>query len=314
MVSFEDIWSQSGFFQEVIIQQKSEASYYLCKCGGQKVFPVNDLPSCSLCGMMDTEYISEEAEWMTGADCEGPDPSRCGGPIDSTLFSTSWGMGTKITAQYGNSADKKMSRIHFHMSMNHRDRSLFHAYTELEKVAKEKLGCSNVIIDDAKMRYKEFSEKKLTRGDVRKGIKANCLFLSCKKFGYPRTTREIAEAFGIDTRDVGRTSNILSDAVQESEKKKITMPKDVVVRIFENMTDSVDDKSKKIRQCVNICQKIERSSKLMGKTPSGVASAVIYVVLKNTISKQSICSSANISIPTLNKIETTIRELVTDLI
>lgn len=313
MVSFDDIWKQSGFFSEPSIQvSDDETSYYMCTCGGLKVFPVNDLPSCSQCGKMDTEYISEEAEWMTGADCDGPDPSRCGGPIDSTLFSASWGMGTKITAQYRNTVGKKMSRIHFHMSMNHKDRSLFHAYAELEKVAKEKLGCSNVIIDDAKMRYKEFSEKKLTRGEVRKGIKANCLFLSCKKFGYPRTTKEIADAFGIDTRDIGRTSSILSDTCHDTEKKKITMPNDIVVRIFENIDDTIDDKSKKIRQCVNICRKIERHSKLMGKTPSGVASAVIYVTLNN-ISKQSICSSANISIPTLNKIEIIVRELLSEI-
>jgi transcription initiation factor TFIIIB Brf1 subunit/transcription initiation factor TFIIB len=44
----------------------------------------------------------------------------------------------------------------------------------------------------------------------------------------------------------------------------------------------------------------------MGKTPSGVACAIVYVVLTRegfNISKHDVCKAADVSIPTMNKIE-----------
>ena len=312
MIDVDSIWVQSGFFGTSEPSQTFHGNYYLCPCGGTKVFPSNDLPACSSCGKMDTEYLSEEPEWISGVDNDGNvrDSSRCGGPVDEDFYSANWSIGTKISSKCGG---ERISRIHFHMSMNHKDRSLFHAYADIEKVSREKLGCNDMIIDDAKILYRELCSKKLTRGDVRKGIKANCVLIACKKHGYPRTTKEIAEAFELDTRDIGRTSNILNENVNNNEHRRITMPKDIVVRIFENIDQEINDKSKKIRQCVKICERIERNVKLMGKTPSGVASAVVYIVIGECVPKQSICDSASISMPTLNKIEILVRDVIRSL-
>ncbi len=308
MASLEDIWREFEYLKSLEhVKPSHTENYYLCSvCGGAKVFPSNDLPVCSQCGRVDTEYISEEAEWTSGAGEE--DPSRCGGVIDECFYSSAWSIGTKITTKFGDRVGKKMSRIHFHMSMNHKDRALFHAYAEIESICKQKLGLPENIIDDAKIRYKEITETKLTRGDVRKGVKANCVFLACKSFGYPRTTKEIADAFNIETKDIGRTSNI----VQHTESKKVIMPADIIARIFENMNCDFVDKQKKIRQCYKVCNAVERNSKLMGKTPSGIASAVIYIVLDDTVPKAEICKSAQVSVPTLNKLETIIREIISN--
>jgi hypothetical protein len=57
---------------------------------------------------------------------------------------------------------------------------------------------------------------------------------------------------------------------------------------------------------------VENCPKLMGKTPNGVASAVIYTVLamQGGISKQMVCQAADVSVPTLNKIETILKQEV----
>lgn len=305
MATLEDIWKEFDFLKSLdAVKPSHTENYYLCSvCGGAKVFIPNDLPVCTECGRVDTEFISEEAEWTSGAGED--DPSRCGGVVDECFYSASWSIGTKIVANFTDRKGKKMSRIHFHMSMNHKDRALFHAYAEIESICK-KLGLPDNIIDDAKIRYKEITEKTLTRGDVRKGVKANCVFLACKSFGYPRTTKEIADAFNISPKDIGRTSGI----VQQTESKKVIMPADIIARIFENINCDLDDKQKKIRQCYKVCTMVERNSKLMGKTPSGIASAVIYIVLNDTISKVDICKSAQVSVPTLNKLETIIRGII----
>jgi transcription initiation factor TFIIIB Brf1 subunit/transcription initiation factor TFIIB len=262
------------------------------------------------CGRVDDSYISEEADWTSGMDRDGnvSDPSRCGQAVDTGLFSSKWGMGT-IMGTYGQSyAVKKLARINFHSSMNHRDRALFHAYAEFDTI-KNKLLLNDTIIRTAKIMYKEFTETKLTRGTVRAGVKANCVFMACKTHGVPRTTKEIAEAFDISTRDIGRTAETLNDNTKETVSVNITRPRDVVVRIVEHL-DLGDDKKRIRRLILNVCEKVENLPILMGKTPSGVASAIIFMVLSKegvNVSKSTVCSAASISIPTLNKIETLLK-------
>ena len=304
------IWEQYDSLiqkpQEQTIDKYTE--YFCSSCGGAKVFDHAELPTCSECGLMDFQYISEEPEWMSGIDNDGTvtDGARCGEVVNNGFFSESWNMGTKIST-YGHStySEKKMSRIHFHGSMNHKDRALFHAYAEIDRICNV-LKCTKVISDTAKMLYKDFNEKKLTRGDIRAGIKANCIFLACKQFNVPRTTKEIADAFNIDTKDIGRTSTILNETMS-TQSTSITMPKDIVPRILSSL--NVQDGRFKCK-CVKLCEKIERHKNLMGKTPSGIAAAVIYILLEDK--KKDICKSAGISIPTINKMERAIREIISE--
>ena len=73
--------------------------------------------------------IDESAEWTTGGeDSSGPDPARCGMPSDTELFSEQWGAGLVINSRGASYEVKRMAKISFHSSMNHKDRSLFHAY------------------------------------------------------------------------------------------------------------------------------------------------------------------------------------------
>jgi transcription initiation factor TFIIIB Brf1 subunit/transcription initiation factor TFIIB len=297
-MDLEAIWNQLDSLRppEVVVQDDE----YICKCGGAKLFSTGELPVCGECGLTDSYFISDEPEWTSGMDNDGnvSDPSRCGAS-DTPFFSKSWNMGTIIR-----NGDKKMAKIHFHMSMNHCDRALFHAYAEIERAGRDRLKCSDAVIDMAKLMYKEFTEKKLTRGDVRAGVKANCLFLACKKFGVPRTTKEVADAFSIETADVGRTSNILKDTVQAAATM-ITRPRDVVSRVF-NQIDH-PEKMKIKMETLKLLDRVERLPSLMGKTPGGVASAAIWVAGCGRLTKMEICQATGVSLPTLNKIEALIR-------
>lgn len=309
MVDIETVWNQLDSLLRKEEPEEDQYNHYLCPCGAKKHFFSGENPVCIECGRVDSYFLSEEAEWTSGIDADGhvSDPSRCGGPVDTGFYSPLWNMGTIISTRGNTYQTKKMSRIHFHMSMNHKDRALFHAYKQIELIGREKLRCSEAILDAAKLMYKEFTEKKLCRGDVRSGVKANCLFVACKKFGCPRTTKEIAEAFDINTKDIGRTSNILKDTVEEKVSASITKPKDVVNRIFNEFDIEEAVKNKMKRQVIKFCEGIERKTELMGKTPSGIASACIFVVLEGKISKNEICKAANVSLPTLNKIEVIIK-------
>ena len=315
-ITMESIWAQVDTLLNAAADDECKSdvcAQYVCRCGGAKVFFDADLPTCSVCGKVDDVFISDEAEWTSGIDGDGvvSDPSRCGAPMDTELFSENWGMSTlmQMRGPQATYTMKKLSRISFHSSMNHKDRSLFHAYKEFDSV-KDTLGLSDAMIRTAKIMYKRFSENKLTRGSVRNGVKANCVFMACKEHNYPRTTKEIADAFEISTRDMGRTISLFTDVVITEEEPTFTKPRDVVVRIIKHI--ELGDNTKSIKSKIfKCCDRLENCVKLMGKTPTGVASAIVYTILSSegiAVSKQTVCEAANISIPTLNKIETIVKQ------
>jgi transcription initiation factor TFIIIB Brf1 subunit/transcription initiation factor TFIIB len=236
------------------------------------------------------------------------DPSRCGNlASDTELFSTAWGTGTIISTGYGTSySSRRMARINFHTSMNHKDRSLFHAYKDIEEAARDDLHLSEKVVRDAKVMYRKFNTEKLTRGAVRLGIKANCVMYACKLSNVPRTTKEIADAFGIPTKDLSRTSHIFRETILNDTQKSlptVTKPVDVVHRLL----NSFEGVSGDVRMnCIKMCRSLENCVQLMSKTPNSIASVVILFVLK--LPKTDICEKCGISLPTLVKIETVAKQ------
>jgi transcription initiation factor TFIIIB Brf1 subunit/transcription initiation factor TFIIB len=264
------------------------------------------LPVCSSCGLVEDRFIDESPEWTSGVSEDGKvnDPSRCGNPNSNPeLFSQAWGKGTIMATTYSSKYEiKRMAKINFHMSMNHKDRSLFHAYKGIDEACHT---LPDSILKDAKMMYKKFDDGKLTRGAVRTGIKGNCVLYACRLAKVPRTTREIADMFGIQGKDISRTTQIFKETIMgKTEKNYMTKPCDVVHRLLGNF--NIGQNYRPI--CNKICSEIEGCIELMSKTPNSIASAVILIALKGVYTKGDICSTCSVSIPTVNKIEIIIRK------
>ena len=199
-----------------------------------------------------------------------------------------------------------MAKINFHQSMNHKDRSLFHAYKDIDEAC---ILLPDSVLKDAKMMYKKFNDKKLTRGAVRTGIKANCVLFACRMSKIPRTTKEIADMFSIQSKDISRTSQMFKTVMLgKTTNSYTTLPHDVMQRLLNAYDVSREERLK----CNNMCSKLESCSDLMSKTPNSVASVIIYMVLKNRVSKNDICEKCSISIPTINKIENIIKKYLED--
>ena len=254
-------------------------------------------------------YVDNSPEWTSSVSESGVsnDPSRCGNVItDQDLFSSSWGVGTVINASRGSSyAMRRMAKINFHSAMNHRDRALFHAYQDIERAATSILELPQIVVKNAKVFYKKFNSETLTRGAIRTGIKANCVLFACKIANIPRTTKEIADAFSIPTKDVSRTSNMIRDALLGEKESKVTRPADVIGRLL-NEFGCVDGKTR--MKCIKFCRSLENCVPLMSKTPNSIASAVILHVFSDSTSKSEVCRKCNISAPTLTKIENIVKQ------
>ena len=318
MEDFEDIWEEFETFRNIDKVQETEIKVYLyseytCQCGGMKHPNRENMPVCSSCGRVDKMCLDDSPEWTSGVSEGGvsTDPSRCGTlATDTGLFSAAWGTGTIISAKYKASyAMRRMARINFHASMNHKDRSLFHAYKDIDEAAKDALKIPEHVVRDAKVMYRKFNDEKLTRGAIRFGIKANCVLYACKLSNLSRTTKEVADAFGIPTKDISRTSHLFRETIlSETQKNTSTIikPIDVFVRLF-NSFDIVGDKHRVGIKCRSMCIRLEECIPLMGKTPTSVASVVILLVVGSQTSKQEVCEKCGISMPTLNKIESLVK-------
>lgn len=293
------IWNDIDILRKKDVDLRPINTYLCDICNIPKIYQTGSLPVCTQCGMVDTFHINESAEWTSGIGEDGKvnDPSRCAAPANNPqLFSDSWGKGTIISTNSSTYETKRMAKINFHHSMNHKDRSLYHAYQNIDEACQS---LPDVILVEAKTMYKKFNEGKLTRGAVRAGIKANCVLAACKKHNVPRTTKEIADMFAIQSKDVSRTSQMFSETIQDSNEKNInTKPFDVVNRLLGQFEIS---KSQRM-ECIKICTKLEKCVELMSKTPTSVATAVIYLVMSNEYSKASVCEKCSVSVPTLNKI------------
>ena len=286
------------------INHKQRMTQFECiECKGQKQISGGFLTCCQ-CGLIDmSSNISTKADWNSGVSETGTstDGNRCGMSIDTTLHSTHWQTGTRIS---GNS---RLARRHFHSSMDHRQRELYHTYKEFDAAARV-LHINANVNHKAKVLYNNFIKLKIIlRADVRKGFKANCLFWVAKSEGIPRTTKEVAEAFHITSTDVGRTAHIIPNylKIQQSKKNIITGPEHVIMRMLQYFDDL--ERVHKVL-CENACKFIKKEPLLMCKTPKGVASAVIYVIFDGVISKQEIVKKCETTMTTLNNLIPIVQE------
>lgn len=301
----DQIWSQLDSILNNSNQTIECDDQYICACGGTKTFQY-ELPTCTICGRVDNVFISDEAEWIGGPDCED-DPSRVGIPVNSLLYSENWGMGTLITGR----SCHRMAKISLHSSMNHRDRALHHAYTQFDHICKGKLKLNDVVIDQAKLIYKKFNEEKLTRGAVRSGIKANCVLYACNEQGVSRSLQEIACAFNIPVKDISRTNEIFKSVT--GEETGTTFSSDIISRLFNSINFIPDSDKGRVRmKIIKACEESQNNPMLMGKTPKGVASAVIFKTLHElgySVERETISKICEVSVPTMIKIEKILRDM-----
>jgi transcription initiation factor TFIIB len=286
--------------------EKPTNNYECAECKGTKVIAPEGLPVCTECGLVDDKYISDVAEWTSGISEDGKvsDPARCGADAhgNPNLYSSQWGKSTVISTSRGSSTykNRRMATINFHMAMNHKDRGLYHAYKEIEEAC---ASLPETVIRDAKMIYKTFSERKLTRGAVRLGIKANCVLYACRLASFPRTTKEIADMFNVQPKDISRTAEMFKQVLlTTNEDNGTTRPVDVMNRLINGFEVSREHRI----ACNKMSRDIEECPELMSKTPNSIASAIIWIV--TGIPKSEVCKQCSVSVPTLNKIENIVRK------
>lgn len=282
-----------------------------CKsCGSYSLFDdvKNGAVVCTECGIVNEDVIIDDtAEWNFGAEeaMFSKDPSRCGGPTNYLLEKSS--MSTMISTRCSrNSNVFTMAKIHHQQSMDYIERSLYHVFESIQKMAGDRGNLTPSIIECAKHYYKTISEKRLSRGSIRKGLIACCILYACKSRNVPRSVKEISKITDVSVTVINKTSKIflemMSDVIEDDKGLDVD---DLISRFCNIFEFTNKEQTKLITDVRAIFEFSSKNELLSGKTPTSITSGIIYYIMNSRgykIDKKDIAKHHNVSVVTINKI------------
>jgi transcription initiation factor TFIIB len=302
----------SVFDKHRVIQEEEECDNSLCKnCKSMSIVDdfKNGTTVCIDCGLIKEEIlIDEKAEWNFGGEeaAYSKDPSRCGGPTNALLEKSS--LSTMINTSRAKGNNYTMAKIHQQQSMNYVERSLYHVFEGIQKMAGDRGSLSQAIIEQSKAYYKKISEKRLSRGAVRKGLIACCILYACKAHNVPRSVKEIGEMCEISVGILNKTTKIFTLLMKDEINNTNGINVDDLISRFCNVFQFEHRVHHSIlRDVRKVHDYVLEHNILHGKTPTSVASGIIYFVLQNKgyeVDKNLIATQHKVSFVTINKIQT----------
>ena len=232
---------------------------------------------CAKCGLvLEEDMIDTSPEWRAFDEEQMSRRTRAGAPLTFTKhdkgLTTEIGRGRgelfKVTpskrAQYYR-LTKWQKRL-----VESKDRNLSFALSELQRLISF-LGLPRSVHEEVAKKYEQAVDRGLVRGRSMESVIAALLYTVCREMGTPRTLEEIAEASGVERREIGRTYRYIA---RELDMRILpAMPKDYVPR-FASMLGLSDKVQARAISYLNKAKKIEASS---GKGPTGVAAAALYI-------------------------------------
>jgi len=262
------------------------------------------------CGIIYKDQVDQGAEWRYyGADDnQGNDPTRCGMPINPLLEESSYGCKVLCNGRMTYEM-RKIKRYTEWQSMPYKEKSQYEEF-QLIKANAERAGIPKLIIDDAIKYYKKISEYETTfRGDNRDGILAASIYISCNINNYPRTAKEIATIFHLDSTSATKgcknalliINNLENNFdIKEKTNFNTTKPEAFIERYCSRL--NINNELTKL--CQFIVMKIEKKNIMPENTPPSIAAGVVYFICQLchlNISKKDIKNVSETSEVTINK-------------
>lgn len=150
------------------------------------------------------------------------------------------------------------------------ERNLKFALAELRRVSSY-MDIPPIVEERAARTYRMAAERGLVRGRSMESVVAGVLYAACRKYKVPKTLDEIAEAFPLEKKEVGKTYRFICR--QLGIRILPTNPLDYVYRFSSELGLSPKTQSKAI-EIIKAAQDKEITS---GKGPTGIAAAALYV-------------------------------------
>jgi len=260
------------------------------------------------CGIMNLDSIDMSAEWrFYGEDSFSSNPIRCGMPINPLLQESSFGC--KIIC-IGNASTemRKISRYMDWNSMPYKEKARYDEFQRITLMSSN-AGIPKMIVDKACIYYKQITEQRSFRGLNRDGIIAASIYIACRINNYPRTAKEIARIFHLDTTSATRgcknAMTIINELeksipIEEHTKYATTDPHSFIERYCSKLSMPLE--MTKLAQFIAI--QIEKKNMIPENTPYSIAAGIIYFISQEfnlNITKRDIQMMSDTSEVTINK-------------
>lgn len=267
---------------------------------------------CGDCGLVVQESLLDRgAEWKAFTHQEEQSRARAGSPTKYSHYDK--GLSTVIRLDrdaFGRPLSPKVRHQMWRLRRWHirsrvyasQSRNLSQAMNELQLLS-DKLHIASSIQETAAVIYRKALNKDLVRGRSIAAIVAGSLYVACRSAKIPRTLKEFAEVSLRDQKEIARAYRLIAYTLKM--KMPIDNPIDYITKIAEKAGVSCDVEGLAIR----IIRDAKNKHVTMGKDPSGLAAATLYIaskIKKEKITQSHLAKVANVT-------EVTIRNRTKDL-
>jgi transcription initiation factor TFIIB len=217
---------------------------------------------------------------------------------------------------------RKIRRYTEWQSMPYKEKSQYDEFQKITIMAKNS-GFPQLIIDDAITYHKKISEYDQTfRGDNKGGLLLASIYISCRINNYPRTAKELANIFNLDTTCATKGCKIAQVILNDIEKnmdnkEKTSFCKTTPEAFIQRYCSKLNINSELTKLCEFISIKIEKNNLMPENTPHSIAAGIIYFIAqicKLNITKKEVKNVSEISEVTINKCYKKLENIKTDLI
>ncbi len=283
---------------------------HVCSCGAAMKQTQDGFWACvdRKCGKVDTCSIDRAPEWRFYSSADGGcDPTRCGLPVNPLLQESSYGC--RVSFGYSASAEmRKVRRYTEWQAMPYREKARWDEFQRIRNHARRG-GLPEIVIDAAMRYHTRISGYQTFRGLNRSGVLAASVYVACRIGRNPRTAKEIAEIFDLDTASATRgvknamsIINSLERELEDCEKSHFesTQPGDFVSRYCSRLGMSPH----LAMLCRFVALKVEQGDLIPENTPHAVAAGLVYFVAHvcgARVTKKDVSGVSDISEVTINK-------------
>lgn len=235
---------------------------------------------CKDCGLVIEENILHQgAEWTAFTQQERKSRERVGVPTRYSQFDK--GLSTTIRVDrdaFGRPLSPNVKREMWRLrrwqtrSKVHasQDRNLMMAMGELRRLS-EKLHIPSSVQEMAAVIYRKALGRGLVKGRTIPAIVAGSLYAACRFTKTPRTLKELAETSLREEKEISRAYRLIVEDLQM--EMPIDDPMDYATKIAEKAGVSSDVEGLAIK----IIRDAKNNHATMGKDPSGLAAAALYI-------------------------------------
>ena len=232
---------------------------------------------CKNCGLVGDINVDPTAEWRCFTSANGTKDSsavRCG-PSANPFFPEA-----QLSTVIGGASRQRLQRVHHWNSVSARERNISQTAKEFDQIAGIGLLGQRVVHTAVELYvgvYNVIEQHKTgsKRCSHRQGLKAACVYFSCKQIGCPRERKELAEIFALPIKVITKGINLFMDIMGEDFIKLSPLSaRDFIPRYCATLELPFGYQAR----AVAVLEALEQNGHIVDLTPPGMAAGALFFV------------------------------------